>query len=76
MTDTDQFTDTTSQLAREAAVTAQTVVVYADKGWLEHIRLPGTGMRLFRTGQAAKVREIYLERLSLRGRRPAASAGA
>jgi DNA-binding transcriptional MerR regulator len=65
------YTDTTSKLAREAEVTAPTVRAYANKGWLDFITA-SDGTRLFRAGQAPKVREIYAKRIAQRGRAPAA----
>ena len=61
------FTDTTSTLARAAGVTTPTVVLYARLGLLEHVRA-SSGMRLFKQGQAEKVREIFNDRMAWRGR--------
>jgi DNA-binding transcriptional MerR regulator len=64
-----EYVDTTSTLARLAEVTAPTVALYADLGLLDYIRA-SNGMRLFRSGQAARVREIYVARIASRGRKP------
>ena len=69
----DPFTVTTSELARQAEVTGPTVSVYAKLGLLEYIRLTN-GMRLFRAGQVARVREIHAERMAARGRRAVSQA--
>lgn len=62
-----QFTDTTSELARQAEVTPPTVRKYADLGFLEFV-VASNGVRLYRSGQADRVREIYEERMARRGR--------
>jgi DNA-binding transcriptional MerR regulator len=64
------YRDTISKLAREADVTAPTVRTYANRGWLDYI-VASDGTRLFRIGQASKVREIYAKRVAQRGRTPA-----
>jgi DNA-binding transcriptional MerR regulator len=64
------YTHTSGQLARDAGVTVVTVALYADRGWLDCVR-SSNGMRLFRSGQAPKVREIYAARMANRGRRSA-----
>jgi len=64
------YTDTTSELARQARVTQPTIRKYADLGLLEFIVI-SNGVRLFRPGQADRVRAIYDERMAQRGR-PAA----
>jgi DNA-binding transcriptional MerR regulator len=61
------YTDTTSTLARAANVTAPTVRLYADLGLLDFQRA-SNGVRLFRAGQAPKVREIFSQRMAKRGR--------
>jgi DNA-binding transcriptional MerR regulator len=66
----DGYTDTTSKLARDSKLTAPTIRVYADKGLLDFV-LASNGTRLFREGQAARVRAIYRERIARRGRRSA-----
>ena len=68
MKDAALYTDTTGELARLAKVTQPTVRQYAAAGLLDFI-LASDGTRLFRKGQAGKVREIYFERMGRRGRR-------
>jgi DNA-binding transcriptional MerR regulator len=63
-----EYVDTTSKLARDAEVTQPTVTLYANLGLLDHIR-SSNGTRLFRPGQAMRVRQILAERLASRGRR-------
>jgi DNA-binding transcriptional MerR regulator len=63
-----EYTDTTGKLARQAEVTQPTVRLYADRGWLDFIR-SSDGTRLFREGQAQRVREIYRRRMAARGNR-------
>jgi DNA-binding transcriptional MerR regulator len=65
------YTDTISALAREAEVTTPTVGKYARLGLLDYV-VASDGTRLFRQGQADRVREIYAERIARRGR-PAAA---
>lgn len=62
-----RFTETTSELARRAGTTPPTIRKYADAGWLDFV-LASDGTRLFRAGQAEKVREIYARRMASRGR--------
>lgn len=62
------YTDTTSQLAREAEVTPPTIRLYADMALLDFV-VASNGVRLFRTGQADRVREIYRQRMAQRGRK-------
>lgn len=66
---TQSYTDTASKLAREAEVTTPTVRTYANHGWLDFI-IASNGTRLFRAGQASKVRDIYTKRVAQRGRAP------
>lgn len=61
------YTDTTSALARESKVTAPTIRLYADLGLLDFQRA-SNGVRLFRAGQADRVRKIYEQRMAKRGR--------
>lgn len=70
MDDSTEFSDTTGELARTSATTPATVRVYAALGLLEY-RVASNGMRLFRKGQAERVREILAERLAGRGRKRA-----
>jgi len=62
------YTDTTSQLAREGEVTERTIRVYADLGLLD-FKVMSNGIRIFRKGQGSRVKEIYAERIANRGRR-------
>lgn len=64
------YTDTTSELARDARVTGQTVRLYADLNLLDCVRA-SNGNRLFRRGQAERVREIYAQRVGHRRRKSA-----
>lgn len=63
-----EYKDTNSKLAREAEVTAPTITLYANLGLLDYIRI-SNGTRLFRAGQAERVKSILAERLGARGRR-------
>jgi len=63
-----EYTDTTSELARQAGVTQPTIRLYADKGWLDFVTI-SNGCRLFKPGQATKVRAIFTERMASRGRK-------
>lgn len=64
------YNDTTGELARQSMVAPPTVRRYADMGLLDFV-VASNGTRLFRQGQAEKVREIYAGRLANRGRRRA-----
>lgn len=66
-----EFTDTTTQVSREAIVLPETVRLYADLDLIECKRLVN-GVRLFRPGTAEQVRLIYAQRMANRGRKPAA----
>jgi DNA-binding transcriptional MerR regulator len=61
------FTDTSGKLARDAGVTVATVDLYSDLGLLQFIRI-SNGTRVFREGQAERVRQICAERMAHRGR--------
>lgn len=63
--------DTTGELARQSRVMPTTVRKYADAGWLE-FSVASDGTRLFRPGQAERVREILAQRMAQRGRKRAA----
>jgi DNA-binding transcriptional MerR regulator len=63
-----EYTDTNSKVARDAEVTAPTVTRYADLGLLDYIR-SSNGTRLFRPGQAERVKQIYAQRVANKGRR-------
>jgi hypothetical protein len=67
--DDSAYSVTTGELAREAGITVQVVILYCNLGLLDHIRL-ANGTRLLRRGQGARVRDIYTERLARRGRHP------
>ena len=62
-----EYTDTTSRLAGDSKVTGVTVRKYSDMGYLDYI-VASDGTRLFRKGQAARVREIYTQRMANRTR--------
>lgn len=62
------FTDTSSRLAREAEVTPACIRLYAALGLLDFV-IASNGTRLFRAGQADKVRAIYAERMANCGRK-------
>lgn len=62
------YSDTSSALARDSKVTTETVRLYADLKLLDFI-VASNGTRLFRSGQAPRVREIYAERMARRGRK-------
>ena len=62
-----EYRHTSSQLARDAQVTSPTIVAYAKAGLLDFIVI-GNGVRLFRTGQAQRVRRQFSPlRLANRG---------
>jgi DNA-binding transcriptional MerR regulator len=63
-----QYDELIGDLARAAEVAPQTVRIYANLGLLDSIRT-ASGLRLFRAGQAPRVREIYAERMANRGKR-------
>jgi DNA-binding transcriptional MerR regulator len=69
----DIYSDTSGKLARDSEVTSVTIALYADMGLLDFIR-SSNGVRLFRPGQAGRVRQIYTERMASRGRRSAIEA--
>jgi DNA-binding transcriptional MerR regulator len=62
------YLETSGELAREARVTQPTIRKYADAGLLDFV-IASNGTRLFRAGQAKKVREILATRLENRGRK-------
>lgn len=62
------YTDTSGKLAREAETTVPTVLLYARLGLLDFITA-SNGVKLFRAGQADRVREIKAKRLESRTRR-------
>jgi DNA-binding transcriptional MerR regulator len=62
------FVDTSGKLARDSGTSVPTVILYAKMGLLEYIEA-SNGVKLFRTGQAGRVREIKAQRLEARTRR-------
>jgi len=62
-----KYLDTTGELARKSHVSQPTVRKYADAGWLEFI-VASDGTRLFREGQADRVRGILAQRMANRRR--------
>lgn len=64
----ETYSETTSAIARAADVLPETVRLYSDMGFLEHIRLK-SGTRLLKPSAAERVREIYAQRMGNRGRR-------
>jgi len=68
-----EYTDTSSELARQARVTQPTIRKYADKRLLDYVTA-SNGTRLFRAGQAKRVREIYAQGIARRGRRVSSAA--
>jgi DNA-binding transcriptional MerR regulator len=68
-----EYKDTNSALARQVGCTAPTITLYANLGLLDYIRI-SNGIRLFRTGQADRVKSILAQRLASRGRRPSEAA--
>lgn len=70
---TEHFTETTGSLARKAEVGEHTVRVYADENLIEYVRI-ANGQRLFKPSAAARVRELFIERMARRGRPAATNA--
>ena len=64
-----EYSEMSGTLARAAGVSQFTVQAYADAGLLDFIWSTNR-QRLFRSGQAEKVRQIYRERAVRRGRAP------
>lgn len=64
------YTATSGKLARESDSTPVSVNLYAKLGLLDFI-VASNGVKLFREGQADKVREIKRQRLQERTRRRA-----
>lgn len=64
------YIETTAHLARASGVGEQRVRDYAKEGLLDYVTA-SNGTRLFREGQAARVREIYTQRMANRGRKRA-----
>lgn len=61
------YTDTSGKLARESGTTVPTVNLYAKMQLLDFI-VASNGVKLFRVGQASKVRQILKQRLANRHR--------
>ena len=68
----DTYTDTVTELARLAGMNGTTIRVYADEGLLDFVRA-SNGTRLFKTGQAERVRELMKQRIARRGNRTKAA---
>jgi DNA-binding transcriptional MerR regulator len=68
---TKVYTDTSGKLARDAETTVPTVNLYARLNLLDYV-VASNGVKLFRGGQAARVREIKRQRLEARGQRKTA----
>ena len=68
-----KFTDTSGELARQSGVIQPTIQKYANLGLLDYVTA-SNGTKLFRAGQAQKVRDILAQRMATRrrGRRAAA----
>ena len=64
------YDQTSGALARESGRTVPTIQLYANLGLLDFIHA-SNGARLFRRGQADRVREIYARRMAGRGNRHA-----
>jgi DNA-binding transcriptional MerR regulator len=62
------YTDTSGKLARESETTVPTVNRYAKLGLLDFV-VASNGVRLFRSGQASRVREILALRMANRSHR-------
>jgi DNA-binding transcriptional MerR regulator len=61
------YTDTSGKLARDSETTVPTVLLYARLRLLDFI-VASNGVKLFRDGQAERVREIKRQRLEGRTR--------
>jgi DNA-binding transcriptional MerR regulator len=62
-----EFTDSSGKLARDSLVSIPTISSYAAKGLLDFVTC-SNGHRMFRAGQAPKVRKIYRQRMEAMGR--------
>jgi DNA-binding transcriptional MerR regulator len=58
-----EYTETTTKLARDAEKTQPTIRKYANLGLLDFI-VASDGTRLFKPGQATKVRQIFESRMA------------
>jgi len=63
----EQYSEMSGTLARDSGVSQVTIANYADLGFLDYVR-SSTGVRLFKPGQAGKVRGLVASR---RGKRVA-----
>jgi DNA-binding transcriptional MerR regulator len=63
------YTDTSGKLARDSGTTVPTISTYARMGLLDFV-VASNGVKLFRAGQAPRVRQILAERMASRGRAP------
>jgi DNA-binding transcriptional MerR regulator len=64
------YTDTSGKLARDSGTTVPTVNLYAKLALLDFV-VASNGIKLFRAGQADRVREIKRQRLEDRTRQSA-----
>jgi DNA-binding transcriptional MerR regulator len=62
-----EYTDSSGTLARESRVSIPTISSYAFQGLIDYV-VCSNGHRMFRSGQAAKVRKIYRQRMEAMGR--------
>ena len=69
MVEESEYCDTSGKLAREAGVTVPTIINYANASLLDY-RRASDGTRLFRVGQAARVREILRGWIRVHPRKP------
>ncbi len=60
-----EFTDTSGKLSRDAETTVPTVLLYAKLGLLDFV-VASNGTKLFRSGQADKVRQLKKKRMAER----------
>jgi hypothetical protein len=59
--------DTTASLARKVGCSQMTITLYANRGWLECVRLEN-GTRLLAAGQEVKARGLLAAGVARRGR--------
>ena len=67
------YTDTSGRLAKDSDTSVPTISLYARMGLLDYV-VASNGVKLFRAGQAPRVREILRERMARRGRQGAHAA--
>jgi DNA-binding transcriptional MerR regulator len=65
----ENYTETSGTLARIAEVTVATVNLYSARGLLDFI-VASNGIKLFRPGQADRVRQIKAQRTAAKPGRP------